>query len=85
MVFMEDFKLTAEEDMTLENLKILYESGKTPLDYIPYAEALRRDKALAQALDLCKEGLEPASSYVAGRTLLDSKLFVMRRYDNALE
>ena len=82
---MEDFKLTAEEDMTLEKLKILYESGKNPLAYIPYAEALRRAKALAQALDICKEGLAQDSYSVSGRTLLARILFDMGRYDNALE
>lgn len=82
---MEDFKLTTEDDMTLEDLKELYESGKNPLAYIPYAEALRRAKALTQAIEICKDGLAQDSYSVSGRTLLARILFDMGRYDNALE
>lgn len=66
-------------------LKEVYLSGKNPLAYIPYADALRRSGALNLALEICREGLQGDSYSVTGRTLLGKILYDMGRYDEALE
>jgi len=71
--------------MKLKELKSLYESGKNPLAYIPYAEALRHSGYLSQALEVCKNGLLKDVSSVTGLSLLARILYDMGRYDDALE
>ncbi len=72
-------------DANLEHLRAAYESGKNPLTYIPYADALRQAGALKQALEVCTAGLENDSYSVTGRTLLAKILYDMGRYDRAVE
>ncbi len=71
--------------MTLKEMKLMFESGKNPMSYMPYAEGLRASGALAQALEICRAGLDKKPDSVSGRTLLAKILYDMGRYDNALE
>lgn len=71
--------------MILKEMKLLFESGKNPMSYMPYAEALRVIGALTQALEVCRKGLVQDPGSVSGRTLLAKILYDMGRYDNALE
>jgi tetratricopeptide (TPR) repeat protein len=70
--------------VNLEDLRFLYEEGKNPLAYIPYANGLRRAGALPLALEVCKAGLYSDSYSVTGRTLLARILYDIGRYDAAL-
>ena len=82
---MEEKKNVSPSPMTLNELKLLFESGKEPMSYLPYAEALRASGALAQALEICRIGLVQDPRTMSGQILLAKILFDMGRYDNALD
>lgn len=71
-------------DISLDELKQYYEQGKNPLAYIPYAEALRKENLLTQALEICIGGIKQDSYSVTGRTLLAKIFFDMGRYESAI-
>ena len=53
----------------LARLEADFLSGRNPLAYIPYCQALRRAKRFARALEACVEGLARDRDSIAGRTL----------------
>lgn len=66
-------------------LKQDYESGKSPLAFVPYATALRRERSYQQAIDVCQRGLAKAPGSVAGRTLLGRLYCDVGKYSESRE
>ena len=73
------------ENMTSQELQSSFQEGKNPLIYIPYAEALRRENKLSQALEVCLNGLKNDSYSVTGRTLLSKIYYDMGHYQTAFK
>lgn len=73
--------LNAQE---LAKLEADFASGRNPLAFIPLATGLRRERRLAEALDVCQRGLDRNPQSVAGRTLRARLLNDLGRYREAL-
>lgn len=73
--------LNAQE---LSKLEADVASGRNPLAFIPLANGLRRERRLAEALDVCQKGLEKNPQSLAGRTLRARLLNDLGRYREAL-
>ena len=71
--------------LPLNQLREQYESGRNPMAFIPYVEALLEAGSLSLALEICKDGLSRDPLSIRGRILLAKIMFSMGRYDNALE
>lgn len=70
--------------LPMEELRRRYLSGREPLAYLPYANALLNDRQFTQALDICLRGLEQRPS-MGGRRLLAQIYLGMGRYPDAIQ
>lgn len=77
--------MMAIDTRDLTRLDADFESGRNPRAYIPLCQALRRDRRLIWALELCQRGLELDGDSLAGWLLYVRTLFDLGRYDEALE
>lgn len=82
---MDEKKQNLSYQADISELQLIFELGRNPLAYIPYAEALRNSGHLNLALDVCKSGITLDETSITGRTLLARILYDMGRYDDALE
>ncbi|MDX2175121.1 MAG: tetratricopeptide repeat protein [Candidatus Sumerlaeia bacterium] len=70
----------------LARLEREYQSGRNPLAYIPYCQALRKGHQYARALNICaRENRAGGSGSIAGRTLYCRLLADTGRYAESLE
>ncbi|MBN1903269.1 tetratricopeptide repeat protein [Candidatus Sumerlaeota bacterium] len=82
---MDEKKNNLSTEIDIAELQLMFESGRNPLAFIPYAEALRGAGHLNMALEVCKTGILQDEESITGRTLLARILYDMGRYDDALE
>ena len=69
----------------IEQMERDFFSGRNPLAYIPLCQALRKQKNVLRALDLCQRGLAGDPHSIAGRTLHARLLADLGHYEDALK